>query len=89
MSKLYYSENNGETFKELSPLSEVPEIATGGIVDFNDVLPYLGEVSGFTTFTIKKRHISRKYKKKRGLLKRQRKRFIKSLVKVMREIKYE
>ena len=85
MSKLYYSEDNGETFKELPPLSEVPEVATGGLVDFDEVFSYLGETSGCVSFKIKKRHMSRKYKKKNGLLKRQRRRLIKSLEKTLRK----
>ena len=85
MSKLYCSEDNGETFKELPPLSEVPEVATGGLVEFGEVFPYLGETSGCVSFKIKKRHMSRKYKKKNGLLKRQRRRIIKSLEKTLRK----
>lgn len=88
MSELYYSENNGESFKPFK-LSEVPTLATGGIIEDNIADSFIGEISGCIGFKVRKKHTSRKYKKKHGLLRKQHKRFFKSLGKALNKMANE
>ena len=78
VKELCFSEDNGKTYRPLKSLAEVPELRVGGIIEHPLILD---DISFSTTFMAKKRHMSRKYKKKHFLLRKQHKRFIKSFAK--------
>ena len=96
MSAIYDSADDGKTFNQLV-IDDVPRFAAGGIFDEEYPNIFVNEVSGTLKLKMSKKgkkvlnqllgkkHRSRKWKKKRGLLKRQRKRKFKNLKKCLLE----
>lgn len=79
----YYTLEDLRTVVEAVDISDTPDIQAECV--------WQGECAGSVTYKIKKRHQSRKWKKKRGLLKRQHKlafkRFKKVIVKLVNSAK--